>query len=70
MEFFIPEEFWAVLIERYKRMAPNIRAVIGKLGALDREEIIEHLEKKDEIGSLIAQIEFNYLKTFKADARL
>ena len=70
MEFSIPAEFWAVLIERYKRMPSNTRVVIGKLGALGKEEIMEHLEKKDEIGSLVARIELNYLKTFKEEARL
>ena len=69
-ESSIPKEFWAVLIERYERMPSNARVVIGGLGALDKKEIIKHLEKKDEIGSLIAQIELNYLKIFKEEAEL
>lgn len=68
MTNYIPEEFWEVLIKRYERMPPHIKVVIGGFGAVDRDKIIEHLKKRDEIGELIAQIELNYLKLFKEEA--
>lgn len=68
MSDYIPDEFWEILIKRYERMPSHIKVVIGGLGALERDKIISHLKKRDEIGELIAQIELNYLKLFKEEA--
>ncbi len=63
----IPEEFWEILKERFKRMPENLRLVIGGYGNLDKKTILEHLEKRDEIGDLLARIELNYLRLFKQE---
>ena len=42
----IPEEFWEILIERYKRMPKNIKIVIGGFGEIDRNVAIKALKKE------------------------
>ena len=62
MDYVFPDEFWDVLIKRYERMPLHTKVVIGTLGVLGRDKIIEHLKKRDKLGTLFMQIELNYLK--------
>lgn len=64
----IPEFFWDVVKARFEKMPPYLKLVIGGVGALKKEEIIEHIEKRDEIGKLLVQSQINYLKIFKEEA--
>jgi len=63
----IPEEFWEILIERYKRMPKNIKIVIGGFGEIDRNVAIKALKERSELGLLLAKLELNYLRLFKEE---
>ncbi|MCC5994106.1 MAG: hypothetical protein LM587_00720 [Candidatus Aenigmarchaeota archaeon] len=63
----IPEIFWELVKARFERMPPNLRLVIGGVGSLKKEEILNHIEKKDEIGELLGRMEIEYLKLIKEE---
>lgn len=64
----IPEFFWNVLKARFGKMPENLKIVIGGFGSLTKNEILECLEKRDEIGILLAKMELEYLRLFKQEA--
>jgi hypothetical protein len=64
----IPEIFWELVKARFERMPPNLRLVIGGIGSLKREEILKHIEKRDEVGELLVRMEMEYLKLIKEEA--
>jgi hypothetical protein len=64
----IPEIFWEIIKARFERMPSNLKLVIGGFGALKKEEILQHLEKRDEIGRLLVKMQIEYLKLFKEEA--
>ncbi|MGC8812451.1 MAG: hypothetical protein ACP5O8_02585 [Candidatus Aenigmatarchaeota archaeon] len=68
MKSEIPEVFWKIVKARFERMPSNLTLVIGGFGSLKKEEILQHLEKKDEIGELLVKMEMEYLKLFKQEA--
>ena len=64
----IPEIFWELVKARFERMPPNLRLVIGGIGSLKREEILKHIEKRDEVGEFLVRMEMEYLKLIKEEA--
>ena len=65
----IPDAVWEIVRARFERMPPHLRLVVGGFGqALKKEEILEHIEKRDEIGKLIVETQLEYLKSFKDEA--
>lgn len=38
---------------------------VGGFGSFSKEEMISHVEKEDEIGRTIAEIEMDYLRSLK-----
>jgi len=44
------------------QMSPNLKLSIGNGGSLDKDQIIEHIEKGDEIGMQIVQSHLNFIK--------
>lgn len=61
------EEDWEIAKIRVKSMPSHIRLAIGGYGQLSKDEIIEHLEQRDEIGKRIVEMQINYLKFFKKE---
>ena len=58
------EEKWKQLvIERINAgMSPNLRLSIGMKGSLNKEEVLEHVRKGDEIGLQIINLHRNFMK--------
>ncbi len=44
------------------QMSPNLRLSVGAEGSLDKEEMIEHVEKGDETGKQIVEAHLNFIK--------
>jgi hypothetical protein len=63
----IPEIFWELVKARFERMPSNLRLVIGG-GSLKKEEILKHIEKRDEVGEFLVRMEMEYLKLIKEEA--
>jgi hypothetical protein len=64
----IPEIFWELVKAKFERMPPNLRLVIGGIGSLKKEEILKHIEKRDEVGEFLVRMEIEYLKLIKEEA--
>ena len=58
------EEKWKLLvIERINAgMSQNLRLSIGMKGSLNKEEVLEHVRKGDEIGLQIISLHRNFMK--------
>jgi hypothetical protein len=57
------------VIARFERMPPHLKLVIGGIGALSKEDILNHLRKKDEIGKLLVKMQIEYLKLLAEEAK-
>ncbi len=58
------EDEWNLVKSRIEKMPSHIKLSIGS-GSYTKEDLIDHLEKKDEIGELIVEVELTYLKALK-----
>jgi len=56
-----------IVIARILCMPASMRLSIGDVGSLDKNKLIEHIEKEDEIGELITKIYMHSLRTFKQE---
>jgi len=44
------------------RMSSNLKLSIGAEGSLNKEEMIQHVKKGDEVGNQIMQVHLNFMK--------
>jgi len=59
----IDEKLKELVIARIEaQMSPNLRLSVGGGGSLDKDQIIEHIEKGDEVGKQIVQSHLNFIK--------
>ncbi|MBI3190689.1 hypothetical protein HYZ41_03215 [archaeon] len=58
------EEQWQLVKSRIQEMPPHMKISIGNT-EYNKDDILEHVEKRDEIGKLIFEIEMTYLKMLK-----
>jgi len=64
----IHDEIWEIVLARFERMPSNLKLVIGGYGALSKDEILEHIRRKDEIGKFLVKMQLEYFKLFKEEA--
>ncbi|RLI95942.1 MAG: hypothetical protein DRP00_06075 [Candidatus Aenigmatarchaeota archaeon] len=64
----IPKKFWEVVKARYERMPENLKLVIGGYGSLSKKEILEHLERKDEVGKFLVRMQLEFFKVLREEA--
>ena len=64
----ISNDYWIVVKSRFEQMPENMKISIGGFETLTKEDIIEHIEKKDQIGQLLVKMQMNYLRLFKKEA--
>lgn len=65
----LPEEAWEIAKFRIEAMPKNLKLSIGSSGALNKDQLIEHIEKRDEIGEMIVEAQINFLRTFKRNLK-
>ena len=46
-------------------MPPNLKLSVGRYGTFTKEELIERVQKEDEVGKLIIEMQLKYLRSFK-----
>ena len=61
----LKEEIKKITIKRLDVMPSNIRISIGKYGDFNKDELIEHVKEWDDIGKATADIQLNFLRSFK-----
>ena len=55
-----------IVIERLLQAPPTVKIAFGSLNEfMDRDELIEQVQKETEIGKRIIKIHLEYLKAFK-----
>lgn len=59
------EDIKQLVIERLSTLPPNKEVSIGGDGSFGRDELIEHVEKGDEIGKKMVEIEMTFLRSLK-----
>jgi len=56
------KELKELVLARIGVMPPNYKLSIGNKGTFTKEEIINHIKERDEIGNQIIGIEMNFIK--------
>jgi len=64
------EDEWKIVRARIEQMPPHLMLSIGGMGPFNKEQLLEHIDKKDDIGALLAKVHFNYLRSFKEEAKI
>lgn len=59
------EDVKQLVIERLGTLPPDKEISIGADGSLNRDELIEHVEKGDRIGKKMMEIEMTFLRSLK-----
>ena len=59
------EEVKNLVIARLEVLPPDVSISIGSQGQFTRDELIVHVEKNDEIGKKIIEVELEYLTLLK-----
>ena len=59
------EDIKELVIARIKYLPEDTGVSIGSAGNFSREEMIQHVEKDDEIGRKIIKVELNFLQKLK-----
>jgi len=61
----VSEDIKKLVIVRLQAMSPNLKLSIDKYGTFTKEELIERVQKEDEVGKLIIEMQLKYLRSFK-----
>jgi len=63
------EDEWKIVRARIEAMPNNMKLSIGGFRSLDKNELLQHIDDKDEVGKLLVKVHFNYLRSFKEEAK-
>lgn len=61
----IKKEIKDLVIARLETLPPDKKISIGSSGEFTKDELIDRVEKEDDIGEKIIEIELNYLQAIK-----
>jgi len=61
------EEIRKLVTARLSVLSEDTMISIGSEGSFSRDELISRVEKGDEIGNKIAEVEMEWLRSFKED---
>ncbi len=59
------EEIRKLVVARLKVLSPDTMKSIGEKGVFDRDQLIEHVERGDETGRIIENIEMEWLRAVR-----
>jgi hypothetical protein len=65
MDKELKEEIKRITVKRLDAMPSNIKISIGNYGDFNKNQLIEHVKSWDEIGETVAEIQLNFLRSFK-----
>ncbi|MBI3190955.1 hypothetical protein HYZ41_04610 [archaeon] len=59
-------EAWKeVVLVRLNSMPDNIEISMGSIGTLSKNDLIEHVERGDDFGQLIVEMQKKYIQSMK-----
>ncbi len=59
------DEIKELVIARIKTLPSDKKMSIGSEGDFTRDELIEHVEKKDDLGKKVIEVQMEYLRLLK-----
>lgn len=59
------EDEISIVLERLRIMPRTVKLNIGNYGSYNRDELIEAVTNKTELGNLIVKMHMSYLRSFK-----
>jgi hypothetical protein len=65
MPAYIDLEFQKLVRIRLQALPENTSLSIGSLGSFNKQELLEHVEKNDDIGKQMIEIDKMYLQALK-----
>lgn len=64
------EDIRRLVLERLKILSVDEAISVGALGSFTRDQMIEHVERSDEIGKTLEAIEVNWIRSLKEGGAL
>ena len=58
----ISEELKKSVLWRLEAVPPNFKLSVGNKGTFTKEELIQHVQKGDEVGSMFANMQLSFMK--------
>ena len=63
------EEEVKIVLERLRLMPKTVKLNIGSYGSFDRDQLIEQIEKRTDVGELVVEMHMAYLRSFKEETK-
>ena len=64
----IDEEIRKLVVARLKVLSEDTMISVGSEGQFTRDELIDRVETDDDVGKKIAEVQMEWLRSFKAEA--
>lgn len=64
-KFISDEEIRQIVVERIKALPSGRKISIGSSGDFSKDEMIDHVLRKDQIGDKIIQVQLYFLQSLK-----
>ena len=61
----ISKDEWEIVKARIEAMPENLRISIGGAGALDKDQLLERIGARDEVGAVVVKAQMAFLRSFK-----
>jgi hypothetical protein len=58
-----------IVLERLKVMPRTVKLNIGSYGSFSRDQLIEEIINKTEVGELVVKMQILYIKSFRERAK-
>lgn len=65
----VTDDEFQLIEKRLEAWSEKLRIASFGLGEFTKEQVLEHIKAKDEIGSKIAEVQLYYLKKLKERAK-
>ncbi|MFH1590951.1 MAG: hypothetical protein ABIC95_03405 [archaeon] len=61
--FNLEEEKRALVLARFRTLNPNAKLRLGEHGEISVSELLNHVDKRDDFGKKIVEVQMHMLKT-------
>lgn len=68
-EFDVEEEQKKLVLERFKTLNPESKILLGGSKEISVKELMEHIEKGDEFGKKVVQVQIKMLQVLSSGVR-
>ena len=54
-----------IVISRLMAIPPNLKLSIGEYGAFNNDQLVQHVQKNDDVGKAVLDMQMSYLQSLK-----